>query len=61
VRSETVAPEVTMTLCPVALAVTCRRCPVFKICPAKAIIGDYKADEDEATSKEPDEDAPQSS
>ncbi|MGH8460055.1 MAG: hypothetical protein ACRESS_00465 [Stenotrophobium sp.] len=33
-----------MTLCPVALAVGCKKCPVFKICPAKGIIGDYKPD-----------------
>ena len=33
-----------MTLCPVALAVGCTKCPVFKICPAKEIIGDYKKD-----------------
>ena len=33
-----------MTLCPVALAVGCAKCPVFKICPAKGIIGDYKKD-----------------
>jgi hypothetical protein len=32
-----------MTLCPVALAVTCKKCPVFKICPAKGVIGDHKA------------------
>lgn len=31
-----------MTLCPVALAAGCKKCPVFKICPAKGIIGDYK-------------------
>jgi hypothetical protein len=31
-----------MTLCPVAMAVGCQKCPVFKICPAKGIIGDYK-------------------
>ena len=31
-----------MTLCPVALAVGCIKCPVFKICPVKGIIGDYK-------------------
>lgn len=33
-----------MTLCPVALAVTCKKCAIFKICPAKGIIGDYKKD-----------------
>lgn len=31
-----------MTLCPVALAVGCRKCPVFGVCPLKGVIGDYK-------------------
>ena len=31
-----------MTLCPVALAVGCRKCPVFSICPLKSVIGDYR-------------------
>ncbi|WP_165837577.1 hypothetical protein [Zavarzinia aquatilis] len=31
-----------MTLCPIAAAVTCKRCPVFAICPAKSILGDQK-------------------
>ena len=35
-----------MVLCPVALAVGCAKCPVFSICPAKSLIGDYKPDED---------------
>ena len=26
-----------MTLCPVAIAVGCKKCPVFKVCPAKAV------------------------
>jgi hypothetical protein len=30
-----------MTLCPVALAVTCKKCPVFSVCPVKGVIGDY--------------------
>ena len=34
-----------MTLCPVALAVGCRKCPIFNVCPAKSIIGDYKPEE----------------
>jgi hypothetical protein len=33
-----------MVLCPVALAVGCRKCPVFNVCPVKSIIGDYKPD-----------------
>jgi hypothetical protein len=32
-----------MVLCPIALAVGCRKCPIFSICPVKGIIGDYKA------------------
>lgn len=35
-----------MTLCPVALAVGCRKCPVFPICPAKSVIGDYRPGDD---------------
>ncbi len=31
-----------MTICPVAIAVGCRRCLIFKGCPAKGVIGDYK-------------------
>ena len=31
-----------MKVCPVALAVGCAKCPVFKVCPAKGIIGDFK-------------------
>ena len=31
-----------MTLCPVALAIGCKKCPVFKVCPVKGVIGDYK-------------------
>jgi hypothetical protein len=31
-----------MTLCPVAIAVGCKKCPAFKICPAKGILGDQK-------------------
>jgi len=34
-----------MTLCPVAIAVGCKKCPIFTVCPAKSLIGDYKPDE----------------
>ena len=30
-----------MVICPVALAVGCRKCPVFSVCPVKSVIGDY--------------------
>jgi hypothetical protein len=31
-----------MTLCPIALVAGCRKCPAFKVCPLKGVIGDYK-------------------
>jgi hypothetical protein len=36
-----------MKICPIALAVGCRKCPIFAICPAKGIIGDYRKQDDE--------------
>lgn len=41
-RSRARLREGQMVLCPVAFAVGCKKCPVFNLCPAKAIIGDYK-------------------
>lgn len=29
-----------MTICPIAIAVGCKKCPIFKICPVKSLIGD---------------------
>ena len=34
-----------MTICPVAIAVGCPKCPVFKVCPAKTTLGNYDPDE----------------
>ncbi|HUM02879.1 MAG TPA: hypothetical protein VL084_11360 [Thermoanaerobaculia bacterium] len=34
-----------MTLCPIALAVTCKKCPAFSFCPLKTVIGDEKAEQ----------------
>jgi hypothetical protein len=31
-----------VTLCPIALAVTCKKCPAFSFCPLKTVIGDEK-------------------
>lgn len=31
-----------MTLCPIALAAGCKKCPAFAICPLKSVIGDYQ-------------------
>ena len=41
-----------MTLCPVAIAVGCKKCPVFKVCPAKSTLGDHKPS-DEPPAGEP--------
>jgi hypothetical protein len=29
-----------MKLCPIAIVVGCKKCPAFKICPVKGLIGD---------------------
>ncbi len=42
-----------MKLCPVAIAVGCRKCPVFTICPVKGIIGDYRPQEPPAEKPQP--------
>jgi hypothetical protein len=34
-----------MTLCPIALVIGCKKCPVFAICPLKGVIGDYKKED----------------
>ncbi len=34
-----------MTICPIAIVVGCKKCPLFKICPVKEIIGDYKKED----------------
>jgi hypothetical protein len=34
-----------MTLCPIAIAVGCKKCPAFSVCPLKEVIGDQKKDE----------------
>jgi len=31
-----------MTLCPIAIAAGCRKCPIVRVCPVKSLIGDYK-------------------
>ena len=31
-----------MVICPIAIAVGCKKCPVFKVCPVKNVIGDQQ-------------------
>ncbi|HEY0856157.1 MAG TPA: hypothetical protein VGE16_03825 [Albitalea sp.] len=33
-----------MTICPIAIAVGCKKCPAFSICPLKSKLGDFKKD-----------------
>ena len=46
-----------MTLCPIALAASCKKCPAVTFCPLKTVLGDYpKTPEkkgDTAASKSP--------
>lgn len=35
-----------MVLCPGALIVGCKKCPIVEMCPAKSIIGDWKPEEE---------------
>jgi hypothetical protein len=44
-----------MTLCPVAIAVGCKKCPVFKVCPAKSTLGDHKPSDPPASESKTDE------
>ena len=40
-----------MTICPIAIAVGCQKCPAFKICPLKGVLGDKPPAPAEAAAK----------
>ena len=40
-----------MTLCPIAIAVGCKKCPAFTACPLKSVIGDYKKPDEAQTAQ----------
>ena len=44
-----------MTLCPIAIVATCKKCPAFSVCPLKGVIGDYKKPEEMQTKQRADE------
>ena len=44
-----------MTVCPIAIVAGCKKCPAFSVCPLKSVIGDYKAPEEAASGKVPNE------
>ena len=39
-----------MTICPIALAVGCEKCPAFKFCPLTTVLGDQQEFDDEIES-----------
>ena len=41
-----------MTLCPIAVVVGCQKCPAFKICPLKSVIGDQPKKPDAPVAKD---------
>lgn len=41
-----------MTLCPIAIAVGCKKCPAFSVCPLKGTLGDHKPDAAASASNE---------
>lgn len=40
-----------MKLCPIAVVSGCAKCPIFKPCPLKGVIGDYVPPMNEAETK----------
>jgi len=41
-----------MTVCPIALAMTCKKCPAFSICPLKTVLGDHKEPDNASQNRE---------
>ena len=41
-----------MTICPIALAVGCEKCPAFKFCPLTTVLGDQKKEPEENNKEE---------
>lgn len=42
-----------MTVCPIAIAVGCKKCPAFSICPLKGVLGDQPKAEASAPKPQP--------
>jgi hypothetical protein len=41
-----------MTVCPIAIVSGCAKCPIFKVCPVKGLIGDYVPPAEKKTAAE---------
>ena len=35
-----------MTICPIAIAVGCKKCPAFKFCPLTTVLGDQQKEDE---------------
>jgi hypothetical protein len=42
-----------MTLCPIAIVAGCEKCPAFKLCPLKGVLGDQAKPAAAAAPKKP--------
>lgn len=51
-----------MTICPIALTVHCKGCPLVKFCPAKSLLGDFDTyvEESENSDANPSSESPES-
>ena len=38
-----------MTVCPIAIIASCKKCPMFKMCPLKSVLGDHHPKKDESS------------
>jgi hypothetical protein len=38
-----------MTVCPIAIAVGCKKCPAVSFCPLKSAIGNYEKEQEAGT------------
>ena len=41
-----------MTLCPIAVVAGCAKCPIFRVCPLKTVIGDQPKEPPPSVSSE---------
>jgi len=39
-----------MTVCPIAIIAGCKKCPAFRICPLKTVLGDHKPEAEQKAS-----------
>jgi len=42
-----------MTVCPIAIVASCKKCPAFGICPLKTVLGDHNPEAERAAASKP--------